>query len=254
MQPRFPTRPATCPRSPSPGGEGGRSTKFTKHLTNTMPNPRLEQFAIDLHQEVLAKAGIDAERAGAKNQPLREEAFTEYVISLLADHNEADGVELAYHEAVSVGSMPAAKLNAWSLSGDGATADLFVTLYHGTGDVKEVSLPETRRQFKLPRGFLRRSLDEFHKKVEESSPAFQVMRQLHEAKDSLTTVRLFFLTDGVVPSLDKDDVAKSLGLEPEQFPGVETVQSVIWDLDKLSRMRVGYREVIALDFGKGVSS
>jgi len=213
-----------------------------------MSNPRLEQFAIDLHQEVLAKAGIDADSAGEKNQPLREEAFTEYVISLLADHNEADGVELAYHEAVSVGSMPAAKLNAWSLSGDGATADLFVTLYHGTGDVKEVSLPETRRQFKLLRGFLRRSLDEFHKKVEESSPAFQVMRQLHEAKDSLTTVRLFFLTDGVVPSLDKDDVAKSLGLEPEQFPGVETVQSVIWDLDKLSRMRVGYREVITLDF------
>ena len=53
-----------------------------------MPNPRLEQFATDLHQEVLAQAG-------ETNQPLREEAFTEYVISMLAEHNEADGVELA---------------------------------------------------------------------------------------------------------------------------------------------------------------
>lgn len=213
-----------------------------------MSNLRLEEFANDLHQEVLAKAGIDAESAGETNQPLREEAFTEYVIGLLSEHNEADGVELAYHEAVNIGSMPAAKLNAWSLSGDGATADLFVTLYHGTGGVEEVGVPETRRYFKLLRGFLRRALEEFHKKVEESCPAFRVMQQLHEAKDSITTVRLFFITDGVVPSLNKDEVAKSLGLEPEQFPGVETVQPVVWDLDKLSRLRVGYREVIELDF------
>jgi len=203
-----------------------------------MSDLRLEEFASDLHQEVLAKAGIDAESAGETNQPLREEAFTEYVIGLLAEHNEADGVEMAYHEALSVGSVPAAKLNAWSLSGDGATADLFVTLYHGTGSVEEVGVPETRRYFKLLRGFLRRALEEFHRKVEESCPAFQVMQQIHEAKDSLTTVRLFFITDGVVRSLELDE---------EQFPGVE-VRYVVWDLDKLSRLRVGYREVIELDF------
>jgi hypothetical protein len=203
-----------------------------------MSDLRLEEFASDLHQEVLAKAGIDAESAGETNQPLREEAFTEYVIGLLAEHNEADGVEMAYHEALSVGSMPAAKLNAWSLSGDGATADLFVTLYHGTGGVEEVGVPETRRYFKLLRGFLRRALEEFHRKVEESCPAFQVMQQIHEAKDSLTTVRLFFITDGVVRSLELDE---------EKFPGVE-VRYVVWDLDKLSRLRVGYREVIELDF------
>ena len=242
MQPRFPNRPETCPRPPSPGGEGrgegGRSTKFTNRLTNTMPNPRLEQFAIDLHQEVLAKAGIDADSAGETNQPLREEAFTEYVVGLLAEHNEADGVELAYHEAKSIGRVPAAKLNAWSLSGDGATADLFVTLYHGTAGVEDVGLPDTRRHFQLVRGFLRRALDEFHKKVEESCPAFRVMQQIFEAKDSLTTIRLFFITDGVVRSLELDE---------EKFPGVE-VRYVVWDLDKLSRLRVGYREVIELDF------
>ena len=56
-----------------------------------MSNPRLEQFAIDLPQEVLAKAGIDAASAGETNQPLREEAFTEYVVGLLDEHNEANG-------------------------------------------------------------------------------------------------------------------------------------------------------------------
>ncbi|MCI0536496.1 MAG: AIPR family protein, partial [Verrucomicrobiales bacterium] len=202
-----------------------------------MTNLRLEEFARDLHQEVLPKAGIDADSAAETNQPLREEAFTEYVVDLLAEHNEADGVELAYHEAKSIGRVPAAKLNAWSLSGDGATADLFVTLYHGTGGVEDIGLPDTRRHFQLVRGFLRRALDEFHKKVEESCPAFRVLQQIFEAKDSLTTIRLFFITDGVVRSLELDE---------EPFPGVE-VRYVVWDLDKLSRLRVGYREVIELD-------
>jgi hypothetical protein len=204
-----------------------------------MPNPRLEQFAIDLHQEVLAAAGIDADKASENNEPLREETFRDHLIGLLGDHNEADGVEcIRIYEARNVGSIPAAKLSAWSLSGDGATADLFVTLYFGTGEVEDVGLPEVRRQFQLLRGFLRRALDGFHTKVEESSDGFSVMQKIHEAKDSLTTVRLFFLTDGLVRSMELDE---------EKFPGVE-VRYVVWDLDKLSRLQVGYREVIELDF------
>jgi hypothetical protein len=203
-----------------------------------MSNPRLKQFAADLHQEVLAKAGVDTEASGESNVLLREEAFTEYVLELLGDHNEADGVELAYHEARGTRGAPAAKLNAWSLSGDGATADLFVVLYHGDGEVSDVGLPVTRSNFQLARGFLKRALDGFHTKMEESSDGFRAMQQLSDARDSLTTVRLFFLTDGVVRSLD---------LEEESFPGID-VRYVVWDLDKLSRLRVGHREVIELDF------
>jgi len=203
-----------------------------------MSNTRLKQFAADLHQEVLAKAGVDADASGESNVLLREETFTEYVLELLGDHNEADGVELAYHEARGTRGAPAAKLNAWSLSGDGATADLFVVLYRGDGEVADVGLPVTRSNFQLGRGFLKRALDGFHAKMEESSDGFRVMQQLFDAKASLTTVRLFFLTDGVVRSLD---------LEEEPFPGIE-VRYVVWDLDKLSRLRVGHREVIELDF------
>ncbi len=203
-----------------------------------MPSPRLEQFAIDLHQEVLAKAGIDSNKTGDASQSLREEAFTEHVVGLLAEHNEADGVELCYYKAKSAQRAPAAKLNAWSLSGDGATADLFVTLYHGTGGVTDVGLPETRGHFQFVRGFLQRALDEIHSKLEESSPAFHVMKQVFEAKTSLTTVRLFFITDGVVRTLD---------LDQEAFPGID-VRYVVWDLDKLSQLQVGHREVIELDF------
>jgi hypothetical protein len=89
-----------------------------------------------------------------------------------------------------------------ALSGDGATLDLFVLLYHGTDELQELGLPDTRRQFKLAAGFLRRASEGFHGIIEEANPAYQAARQVNEAKDSLATVRLFFLTDGIVRSLE----------------------------------------------------
>jgi hypothetical protein len=113
-----------------------------------------------------------------------------------------------------------------------------VVLYHGEGRISEVGLPSTRNNFQLAHGFLKRALDGFHMKMEEASDGFRVMQLLAEARDSLTTVRLFFITDGVVRSLE---------LEEESIPGID-VRYVVWDLDKLSRLRVGHREVIELDF------
>lgn len=192
----------------------------------------LEQFAHDLHQEVQVKAGNDA------NPQMREDAFTELVLELLNEHNESDGAEVCYHATGGRGRLPAAKVNAWSLSGDGATLDLFVVLYHGTGCPEPVPRSAVVDHFKLLRGFLRRARDGFHVQMEESHESFEAARRICDGKDTLTTVRLFLLTDGVV---------KSLEIDQEQLPGLE-VRYVLWDLEKLSRLRVGHREIISLDF------
>lgn len=207
---------------------------------------RLELFAYDLLQEVLAKAGGNIDEVNEGPKLLREELFTESVLELLGDHDEVNGWEICDYDKNSVGPIPAAKLNAWSLSGDGATLDLFVTLYHGTGNVEEVSKPEVRRQFELALGFLKRSLSGFHTRMEEATNAFFAAQKIYEARDSLTTVRLYFLTDGV---------ARSLDISQEKLPDVE-VRYVAWDLEKLSRLRVGEREIIELDlaneYGGGI--
>jgi hypothetical protein len=192
----------------------------------------LEQFAHDLHQEVLVKSGDDA------NPQLREDAFTELILELLSEHNEADGAEVCYHSTGGRGRTPAAKVNAWGLSGDGATLDLFVTLYHGNGHTQAVPKSVVADHYKSLRGFLRRAGEGFHTDLEESDESFEAARRIYEAKETLTTVRLFFLTDGVV---------KSAAIDQEQIPGLE-LRYVLWDIEKLSRLRVGHREVIKLDF------
>ena len=197
------------------------------------PSTPLELFAQNLHQEVLAKCSNEAE------PEMRENAFAEVVLELLAEHNESDGAEVCHWVARSQGKgAPAAKLNAWSLSGDGATLDLFVALYQGEGNPQPVTKSDVEQHYKLARGFLRRSLDAFHLKAEESSEVFEAMRRIHEAKETLATVRLFFLTDGIVKSAEVDE---------EQFKECE-VRYVFWDITKLSRLRVGEREAVVLDF------
>ena len=197
-------------------------------------HPRLEQFLNDLRQDVLNRAG------GGLNQDFREECFTETVLELLDEHNEASAVDVLRppYRAPSTGSVPGAKVNAWCLSGDGATLDLFVVQHFDEKAVQEVGLPETRKQFGLLRGFLRRALDGFHTKMEESSDAFTAAKQIFEAKSTLTGVRLFFITDGAV---------RSLKIDEEPIAGIDA-RYVVWDLDKLSRLKVGQRSVISLDF------
>ena len=198
------------------------------------PN-RLDLFAEHLKQEVLVKCEPDT-----GTPPLLSEAFTNVVLERLVEHNEAGDWALCAYEdpARPSGKLGAAKLSAWSLSADGATLDLFVSLYLNEDAPPSVPRAEAERHFKLLRSFLRRALVEWHTKLEPSDDAFVAMQAIHGAKDSLTAVRLFFLSDGVV---------KAGKIEQEQMNGLE-LRYVLWDLDKLSRLQVGDREVIALDF------
>ena len=162
-------------------------------------------------------------------------------LGALADHNEIDGPEiLPCLRWESRGRMPAAKINAWALSGDGATLDLFVTLYHGNASDEIVSKPDVAKYFGLARGFLRRSIEGFHTQLEEAHEVFEAARRIHEAREYLATVRLFFITDGVVG-------IRAADIEEEQVPGLD-VRYVLWDLEKLSQLHVGQREVIDLNF------
>lgn len=196
---------------------------------------RLQLFASDLKEEVRIKCQPDT-----GTPPLLEEAFTSVVLEHLIEHNEASDGTLCAWEDQARGRISAAKLSAWSLSGDGATLDLFVSLYLNEDVPTPVTRLDTEQQFKLLRGFLRRALDGWHTKLDSSFPEFEAMRQIHEAREALTTARLFLLTDGVV---------KSVEIDQEQIEGLE-LRYVMWDLDKLSRLHVGQREAIELDFEK----
>lgn len=147
---------------------------------------RLELFAEHLKQEVRIKCEPDA-----GTPPLLADAFTSVILERLIEHNEADDATVCAYEDPARGKLGAARLNAWSLSGDGATLDLFVALYLDEPAPPNITRLEAEKQFKLLRACLRRALDGWHEKLEPADPAFGALQSIHSAKDALTTVRLF---------------------------------------------------------------
>ena len=86
----------------------------------------------------------------------------------------------------------------------------------------------------------RRSLAGSHRKMEESSPVYDVAQQIHAQREELTKARFFLLTDGIVRNAD---------IEPETVEGIEVTHH-IWDIEKLRRFITSrmQREAIQIDF------
>lgn len=194
----------------------------------------LIEFANHHHQEVLARCANRAE--------LREESFTELTLEHLSEANETSDTEVCCGRWPGRRGSPAAKLNGFSFAGDGATLDLFVCRYHGTGAVESTPAAEVTEHFGWLRGFLERAIAGLYREIEESHEAFDLAQRIYEQRESLSSVRFFLLTDGVAKTervlLPKDSIA---GLE---------VRYSVWDLEKLWQFHTSgrAREVVTVDF------
>jgi hypothetical protein len=193
----------------------------------------LNELLADIRQEVLVKSGEDAP------QEYLESSFTEWVLELLAECNEANGWDLFYYKAEGKKGAPAAKINAWALSGDGATLDLFVTFYDGGKKIANLGQTEIRKLYKQLLGFLQRVREGFYAQSDATNAVFGVAKRINDAADSLSTVRVFLLTDCLVPNTG--------AIEEESISGLD-VRYVLWDLRKLSQLSVDERGEIELDF------
>jgi len=194
-----------------------------------MSQSDLAAFARELHQSVVDRGG-EAESRG-----FEEECFVEFVLAMLSDGGVTSAPEMAYGNYVGRGAW---KVNASELSADGMNLDLFVAIYQGTGEVSDLSQTEARESLEKLHRFLTKSLKGLHNQLEEANPAFACAQRIYEAAPTLANVRLFLVTDQVLRT-------RKLAFEPIDSIDVECV---VWDLEKLSRLRPGSHEVVSLDF------
>ena len=201
--------------------------------------PTIEQYAADLFQEVLVKCADDA------SSEAKEDAFTEYALEQLNDHNEIDTAEVLrpasrWVKTRTTPPLPAAKINGWSLSGDGGMLDLFVTLFHESGEKYSISRNEAIKHFELLQGFLKRALVG-DLQVSKENDAYEVIEKIRESSLDLLKIRLFFISNGIVRENITDD------LKPYKIQNVEVTHH-LWDLIQLSRLKPGEVNSIDLDF------
>jgi hypothetical protein len=173
---------------------------------------RLVRYAEQLQQDVFAAAEVEG------SESLRAQAFTERMISELCDLGDLDDGLAVYHRTRGL------EASGYSVSDDGTTIDLFVTIY--TGLAPPVAVPKADLEAALKRlaSFADKAMRGYHAELEEASPVFDMCLRLYEVRESVRRLRMFCFTDGIASAKFK-------------VPSTSRVErSVhIWDIQRLYR-------------------
>lgn len=161
----------------------------------TLENIELQKFYTGIQEEIKAVL-ISAEEGTTP-----EEAFTDLTLSMLSDSGETENYRLCYDEKVSKRGVEH-KINAYALSENYETLDLFITIFNGTDKIFSVSKPDAEKAIERLLKFFKNAVyKDYASVVEPSSEIFDLAHTIANApeiKEYLTRVNIFLITDGEV--------------------------------------------------------
>lgn len=202
---------------------------------SSLENIELHKFYLGLQEEIKSQLVTDEEG----NTP--EQIFTEIALSYLSDGGETENYQVKYDEKVSKRGVEH-KINAYALSENYETLDLFVTMFNGTTDIANVSKPDADKNTdRLVKFFRNAVYRDYINEIEESSQIFDFAHTLANApeiKEFLTRVNVFLLTDGII----KGDFKSS-----DKIAGY-TIYYRIIDINYLYNISVKSHVPIEIDF------
>lgn len=190
----------------------------------------LQTYAVNILQDVIARA--DAAEDGA----MRAEAFAELMFEYLADAGEIDDGIPCPVEGRGI------RCSGYFLSEDNDRLDLFLVVPRLDGTASTVPKADIDTAFRRVGTYLEKALSGLHKEREEALKGYDMTRAVWEARNDLSHVRLFVITDGLA-SIDQ--------IESFMIGSIE-VSSHLWDLRRLHRTvsSGANREPIHVDFPK----
>lgn len=174
-------------------------------MSASMENAELNKFYSSLMQEITATQSTDEEGA------ISEQVFTQCAVDLLALAGESENVVVKYDEK-GLGTPKQHKINAYAISENYETVDLFITIYSGTEEIIKISNQEIETASKRILNFFRKAIysienekssyfkNEYVDEIEESSEIFQfayTLAKSSDIKENLIRVNAFILTNGL---------------------------------------------------------
>lgn len=160
---------------------------------SSFENREINKFYGILNQELKAQQLIDEEGGNL------EQLFTQYAVDLLAEAGETENVRVAYDEK-ALGTKSQHKINAYSVSDNYETVDLFITNYKGTDEISKIPPSQITTASKRIVNFFRKGIyKDYVNEIEESSPIFQFAYTLANSPDineNLVRINAIILTDG----------------------------------------------------------
>lgn len=161
-----------------------------------MENNELNKFYTNLQQDIRSEQ-LSEEEGGTL-----EQLFTQVAVNLLTDTGETENARIAYHESIIPRNRH--KINAYAISDNYETLDLFVTIFRCTEEPARIQKSEIEDYSKLIVNFFSKAkYKEFAGELEESSEIFDLAHTLSDSpqlKENLVRVNAFIITDGIYPS------------------------------------------------------
>jgi hypothetical protein len=173
-------------------------------MSISIENIELNKFYSSLMQDISAAQSTDDEGA------ISEQVFTQYAVDLLAAAGESENVVVKYDEK-GLGTPKQHKINAYAISENYETVDLFITLFNGTHEISKNSNADIETASKRILNFFRKAIysienekssyfkNEYVDEIEESSEIFQfayTLAKSQDIKENLVRVNAFIITNG----------------------------------------------------------
>jgi hypothetical protein len=129
----------------------------------------------------------------------QEQLFTQMALDMLSEAGETENAYVAYDEK-ALGTKNQHKINAYAISDNYETVDLFISIYKGDTSIPTIFKDEVEQATKRISNFFRKAVyNEYVNEVEESSPIFEFAHTLahyEELKENLVRVNATIITNG----------------------------------------------------------
>jgi hypothetical protein len=129
----------------------------------------------------------------------QEQLFTQIALDMLSEAGETENAYIAYDEK-DLGTKNQHKINAYAISDNYETVDLFISIYKGDNTIQSIPKDIIEQATKRISNFFRKSIyNDYANDVEESSPIFEFAHTLAnyaELKENLVRVNATIITNG----------------------------------------------------------
>lgn len=189
-------------------------------------NKALQEFAESFKQHIESIATAHYESRNV-------ESFTDAMCGYLQESGELTG-----YEVIEQFKRTGLQLNGYAVHEDGGriALDLFVCLHTRIIPPIAIHKNEWEPVVKRAIGFLKKSVAGLHFSLVKEHEAHGIAKLIHDDKEKMAFVRIFFYTDGI---------AKTIELENTVVEGIP-VEFHVWDLERLFRMVTSGRKKEAI--------
>lgn len=191
-------------------------------------NQTLDEFYSAFREEVLCSS--DTETSGWTT----EDFLTNVMMEYLEEAGEVTDPIICPFRGYGL------QLNAYAISEDCESVDIFVSIYSDTEQPRSVSQTDVDAAIKRAIQLYHKAINDLYTSFQKDNDTYEFAITLHQNRDSIKHVRICALTNGLVKPIALKNI--TIGSAEASFS--------LWDIDRLYRCVTSgkMRETIEIDF------